>query len=272
MRFLHVDLARCSRCGRCAAVCTYGSIAVEDDGPFCAGERCLACGHCAAVCPTGALEHDKAPSGGDFPPGWRCPAPDDAAMFLRSRHSERCYLPDPVPRATIEKLLDTARYAPTGGNRQGMRFLAIDKKTILRDLVAAIYDWGRGEQAKGTRLGQLMAVLEARHREEERDTVLWDAPCLIIAAPQPGRLVPSPRDSAIFMLLYAQIYAPSLGLGTCWSGLVDAAAAARHPGVMDALRPYGDIEVAGAIMVGYPRYAYHRLVTREPLHLSWADG
>ena len=140
--------------------------------------------------------------------------------------------------------------------------MVMDDRAAFERISTAICGWGKEEQAKGSRLGQLMARFEERYLREGRDTVFWGAPCLIIAYPKPGRFIPSPRDSAIFSLLYAQLYAPALGLGTCWSGLLEAAA--KHPAVLEALRPHEPIAIAGAVMAGYPKHAHPRPVAREP--------
>lgn len=44
---------------------------------------------------------------------------------ILSRHSIRAFLDTPVPRALVEQLLDTARYAPTGGNLQPWHVYAV---------------------------------------------------------------------------------------------------------------------------------------------------
>ena len=47
------------------------------------------------------------------------------AALARSRRSVRGFLPDPVPQALLEQLLETARQAPSGANLQPGRFWAL---------------------------------------------------------------------------------------------------------------------------------------------------
>jgi nitroreductase len=52
----------------------------------------------------------------------------DILTALRSRRSCRAFRPDPVPRALLEKILDVARWAPSGGNLQPWRVIAVAGK------------------------------------------------------------------------------------------------------------------------------------------------
>lgn len=49
----------------------------------------------------------------------------DLLTAIRSRRACRAFLPDPVPREMIETILDTARWAPSGGNLQPWRVIAV---------------------------------------------------------------------------------------------------------------------------------------------------
>lgn len=49
----------------------------------------------------------------------------DVLTALRDRRSCRAFLADPVPRAMVEAILDAARWAPSGGNLQPWRVIAV---------------------------------------------------------------------------------------------------------------------------------------------------
>jgi nitroreductase len=66
----------------------------------------------------------------------------DLIETLRSTGAVRDFHPEPVPDAMLHRLLDTARFAPSGGNRQGWRVIVVkdpEARRGLRDLYLA--DW-----------------------------------------------------------------------------------------------------------------------------------
>jgi nitroreductase len=53
---------------------------------------------------------------------------------LRSTGAVRVFLDTPVPDATVHRLLDTARFAPNGGNRQAWRVVVVKDPSLRRAL------------------------------------------------------------------------------------------------------------------------------------------
>ena len=61
----------------------------------------------------------------------------DLVDTLRSTGAVRAFLREPVPDEVVARVLDTARFAPSGGNRQGWRVIALKDpatRRALRDL------------------------------------------------------------------------------------------------------------------------------------------
>lgn len=77
------------------------------------------------------------------------------------------------------------------------------------------------------------------------------------------------QDNARFSLEYAELYATSLGLGTCWAGFVQLCAGAKYPPMLELMKVKEGVAVVGALMVGFPKYTYKRLVDRNPLQVDW---
>ena len=147
MAFLTIDETRCKQDGICAAECPRQLIIQEDDKSFPrippANEAsCMACGHCVAVCPHGALSV----AGVDIKV---CPeinndlvlSQDQADQFLRSRRSIRCFKDKIMDRGTLEKLIHTARYAPTASNAQNLHWTVIEGRDQLKPLSQATISW-----------------------------------------------------------------------------------------------------------------------------------
>jgi nitroreductase len=61
----------------------------------------------------------------------------DLYEAMRCAPTSRRFKPDPVPREALLRVLDAARFAPSGGNRQGWRVLVVEdpeRRRALRDL------------------------------------------------------------------------------------------------------------------------------------------
>jgi nitroreductase len=59
---------------------------------------------------------------------------DELYEVMRSAPSTRDFTDEPIPREVLERVLDNARYAPSGGNRQGWRVIVITDPDIRRRL------------------------------------------------------------------------------------------------------------------------------------------
>jgi nitroreductase len=69
----------------------------------------------------------------------------DIGLFeaIYTQRAIRSFKPDPIPRETIEKIIEAASKAPSGGNSQPWAFVAVaeqGKKTELAELMRAGFD------------------------------------------------------------------------------------------------------------------------------------
>ncbi len=272
MGLLQVDLEACTRDGICVAVCPIGILVLDAEG----GPRvregsapyCLACGHCVAACPTGALDHARNPLATQQPlPSSPILEADRAHLFLRSRRSIRCYQERPVPRDVLLRLLDIARYAPSGHNSQGISYLVVEGRSavdsVSREVVAWMVQVIREQPEMAGRL-HMPGIVKAWERGQDR--ILRHAPQLIVAhAPETNRAAPV---STMLALEYVELYAPTLGLGTCWAGFAQICAQ-QHQKLPELLTIPTGHGVTGMLMVGYPKFPYYRAPSRDPLDVKW---
>lgn len=272
MSLFTADPERCRRDGVCVAECPVRIIELPDGAraPIVRSELeefCRNCGHCVAVCGQDAVRLATMPTEvlprvrGDWPP-----TTDEVTHFLRARRSIRAYLPRRVPREMLSALVEVASFAPTGSNRQPVRWVMIDEPAEVRRLAGLVAEWMRAGLPKQP---------AAARRNIERFVAQWDAGTDMICRGAPhiiwacaSQENPAWATDCAIALTYLELAAPSFGLGACWGGWLMAAARQWGPlqqalGVPEGLAPHG------AMLIGYPRYRYHRLPLRNAPQIYW---
>jgi len=58
-------------------------------------------------------------------------ATTDFRTVIETTPTCRFYRPDPVPGDVLARVFDATRWAPTGGNRQGVRFVAVRDAAVI---------------------------------------------------------------------------------------------------------------------------------------------
>ncbi|MDU2064845.1 MAG: nitroreductase family protein [Sporomusaceae bacterium] len=272
MDFIRVDQGKCTKCGICSAVCP-GVIGMGDSGPQAIRDLCVGCGQCVAVCPQGAMNNTNAPLESQDRLDENTVLDSGlAAQFLRSRRSVRNYQSRGVSREMISQLLDIARMAPTACNSQGVAYHVVDNQDTLRQISAVIIDWTEHEletpAMAAAKYAPHLAMMVQQYRKEQQDVVLRGAPCLIVATAD-KQFFATGRDNTYLSFAYLQLFAASLGLGTCWGGLFEYCATSGYEPLLKLLNLPQDMKVTSGMMVGYPQYVYQRLVARNPLQVTW---
>ncbi|SFM08082.1 nitroreductase family protein [Pelosinus propionicus] len=265
MGFIEVNQEHCTQCGICADVCPTRVLVMSSNGPEAIGsEVCIACGHCVAVCPQKALDHEKAPLAKqmaltEFP----VLSAQEAQVFLRSRRSIRKYKERSVPHEQLLQLIEIVRFAPTASNSQGVSYIIIENKECIEKLIEVVIEWM--ESQISVHWSFLLHV--KAYREDKKDTIFRGAPHIILATADKG--FPRGRENTVFSLAYLELYATTLGLGSCWAGLFEMCAFSGYKPLLELLKIPAGKEITGTVMVGYPQYKYQRLVDRNPLDVNW---
>jgi len=116
-----IKLEKCNGCGLCVDVCAGNFVEMEEGGyptqSDDAEEICIRCGHCVTVCPSGSFSLRDMPRE-ECPPVRKdlILTPEHCEHFLRYRRSIRDFKKKPVSRDVLTKLIEMARYAPSGGH------------------------------------------------------------------------------------------------------------------------------------------------------------
>ncbi len=273
MNVIQVDKTKCLKDGFCVNVCP-GMIIRQKDKESCpemvpGGETmCIRCGHCVAVCSQGALSHQKVPMDGS-PPILKENriTQEQAAQFLRSRRSIRHFKDKSPDKETIQELIETARYGPTGGNQQLLSWTVFTKKEDVKRIAELTVDWMRSaiadpdQHVMASYLPMMVAAWDAG-----TDVVLRNAPVLVVvSAPE---AIDFGMTDVTIVLSYLELAALPMGLGTCWSGLVQYALLGHEP-----MREFIGLPASHThhfpMMLGYSRYRFHRLPERKQPRIFW---
>jgi nitroreductase len=147
--------------------------------------------------------------------------------LIRSRRTIRQFKPDPIPGEVLKKLVDAARLAPSGANRQPLEFVVVDdedvKKKIFPNLQWAGYIAPRGNPKSGQEPSAYIVVLvNSTIRAKGFE---WDAGASI---------------EHIILTAWEE------GVGSCWIASVDRRRVRKILKVPDSHR------IDSVVALGYP--------------------
>ncbi|GHV44165.1 NAD(P)H nitroreductase [Synergistales bacterium] len=139
---------------------------------------------------------------------------NDVLRTILERRSIRKYKPDGVSKADIETVLQAALHAPTGAGNEPWHFTAITNRGVISDFDARTKD-----AMVNSGVERIEAMGKAPHYR-----VFFDAPAVILICGEkvlrkPGRHLFALADCSAAIQNIA-LAAASIGLGTCWIGLV----------------------------------------------------
>ncbi len=290
-----IDPNRCTSDGLCAIVCPARIIVQTDTAvvpDVIERERCITCGHCVAICHSNAITHSAFPSGSVTPIEFdRVPSPEQVIELLRTRRSVREFRERSVERETLQRIIDGARFAPSGHNSQSTQYLVVLDRAMLRQVTAVTIEYLRFEvgrlnnwflktavalvNRKLVETGQKeLPVFERviRAYEQGADPILQRAPALLVFHAERGTGMAD--VNANLALQNASLVAHSLGVGHFYTGWLIAAC--RVPAsrawirrIPDLLGIPPDNKVHGALALGYPVPRYTNWIERRPARIQW---
>lgn len=209
-----VDKEKCMKCGLCISDCITKCLKFDDEGyPFVEDEkRCLSCQHCFAICPAGAITFE-----GNTPDASESPKFDDILSIIKSRRSIRQFKNEEIDEETFKKLKDMLPYIPTGCNNHKLHFSIVRKKEVMVELKERV-----NKKILSLMNNRVVSPfikhfeIYKKALEEGEDIIFRNAPHMIVVS-SPIEAPCAPTDPVI-ALSYIELYANSLGLGTCWCG------------------------------------------------------
>jgi len=209
----------------------------------------------------------------------------DLIDTLRSTGAIREFRPDPVPDDVVVRILDNARFAPSGGNAQGWHVVVVKDaatRRALRDLyVPGWRDYLAMRQAGLTPWAPVTDTEAERRALRQADAIpdealggfvahLDEVPMMLVLLADLRALAAVDRDfdrytmaggASIYPFAWSILLAARAeGLG----GVMTTMAIRREPEVKGLLGVPDPFVVAGVIFLGHPVHQPRRL-TRRPV-------
>ncbi|MBR5856308.1 MAG: nitroreductase family protein [Bacteroidales bacterium] len=282
---LDIDRAKCIKCGKCVKVCpskifvwnrgnNTASVKVEEP------QNCIKCGHCAAVCQAGAINHSLFPKekvhSVDFS---QMPSPEQVMLLCKARRSNRALTANPVPKETIQKILEAANTAPTASNLQELEYTVVSSPAKITEVIEFVIDYF-SSMVKLLENPLLKPILKPllgngayryvnifrRIREEYskgNDQILRGAKCVIfIHAPKSSRFADADANLAY---QNGSLMAESMGISQIYTGFVCTAAKKGKGRLEEILGIDKNRRIVAGMALGVPEFRYPNYIERGEL-------
>lgn len=193
-------------------------------------------------------------------------------QIMRTNGACRYYKNDPVSDDVLVKVLDSARWAPSGGNRQPLRFIVVrddEKKKTLKDLYLTIWDAFLADINAGEKRYNALPKLlvDASHFANHLDQI----PVLLVVCARLADVEPTDVNlDRLSIVGGASVYpavqnvllaARNAGLGTTLTTILCGA----EGEVKKLLNIPEDISTAAMVAMGWPAQAFPQKLRRRPL-------
>ena len=192
--------------------------------------------------------------------------------LVRNRRSIRNYRKEPLKQEHIDKLMDVARYIPTGSNKQALKYKFITDSDLLPKIATAM----ASKMRIALRLSESFPVklfmkkktkssagrLVDLFYNEGVDTFLRGAPCLLVIYTE-EKYFRIPQWDAGIASTTIDLAAQTLGIGTLMNGYF-VELANRFRSIRKLAQLSSKQSVLTAICLGYPAVRYRKTVYRRP--------
>jgi len=188
----------------------------------------------------------------------------DLVDTLRSTGAVRAFRPDPVSDEVVARVLDAARFAPSGGNRQGWRVIVV-KNTATRRTLRDLYLRGWYEYLAMVAAG-LVPWAPVTDRDAEA-AARAEAPTFAAAgAAGPG--FAETLDSAPVLLLVLADLSALAAVDRDLPRYTFAGGASIYPFVWSLLLA---ARTEGLAVLGRPEHVPRRLARAPVAEFTWVD-
>jgi nitroreductase len=217
----------------------------------------------------------------------------DLREALRTTGAVRSFLPTPVDTDTLRDILEDARFAPSGGNRQAWRVVVVSDPERRRAIADAYLDgWHdyiahllsglipfsplASDEDRATALAA-RAAAEAASRPDGFAENLATVPAMVCILADVALLAATDRDlgrytmtggASIYPFVWSIILAArARGLG----GVITTMATRNEPAVLAQLGADPTLALAAIVALGYPEHQPTKLTRHPVAHFATID-
>lgn len=284
-----IDRELCVSCGKCVEECGH-HVQIQGGGhvdPF--NPLCSDCFHCYTVCPKNAIK----PKNAYGEPLIGAEARNEITeanleSFLAYRRSIRSYQNKELENGIVEKLIDRARYIPSGGNAHSYEFTVLKSDAVkarIRDELIKIYEFRSrilnnpvlrnvaqpfvNKQMRGflkdKNYAERMKDLIKRIKSGD-DPFFYQAPVVIVIHSK--EQIPTPKEDSVLAGYNICLLAQAMGLGTCFVTLAqNAFNSSKKCKELLGLSP--DDQVNAVVILGYPAVQHQRIAPKKAKQINW---
>jgi nitroreductase/NAD-dependent dihydropyrimidine dehydrogenase PreA subunit len=287
-----IDPTICKSDGLCVAVCpnrilqkdSVGNVAFRADRM----DMCFRCGQCMAICTTRAIQVPGLDYERDFFPLPAAPAPESYFDLLASRRAVRVFKDQPVPRELLEKVVEAIQLAPPSFPPHKIALVVVQDPALIKralPLMVDLYDRlvramhnpiarlvvrrSAGAEKYKLLVRHVVPLMERRLPDLKagvEDTITRHAPAMILF--HANRNSENYRTDIAIGMAFGMLAAHALGLGATAIDLVPPAVE-RSPALRELFGIPESDEVAGCVILGFPRYRYQRGIRRPLARVAW---
>lgn len=285
-----IDEDACTKCGKCIRECGHHENSrqlprVDLDNPDCS--RCY---HCYTICPNHAIRFSAERAIPVFSKDLLKEITNDNLLnFLAFRRSIRKFQKKAVDDSLVEKLINNARFIPSGGNAHSYEFTVLkgdsgvtaDLKKELRDVYEKrsmllnnillrniakpfVNSLARGFLRDNGYRVRIKKLVERLDKGE--DVFFRDAPVVVILHSK--AVIPTPKEDCILAGYNITMFAQANGLGSCFVTLAQNAVNASTK-CKRILGLTGDDHIYAVLILGYPAVTHLRSAPKREKTINW---
>ena len=271
MAFFHLDKEKCKRDGICSAICVTGIIKNDEErSPYIDEKdvyKCISCGQCVAFCPHEACYVENLdPKQFSKVDMQSLATPEQLDTFIKTRRSVRNFRKTEVDSATLEKIMDNVRYAPSAKNTHNNRWIITKNREETIKLADLVVEYMQNNLDSMPEKEALHYKLVARAFTKGKDVIMRGAPHLIVSV-LPDDYAWKAEDGNT-ALTYFELSAHAHNIGCVWAGYFTSVARVYKP-LRDALGVQDNEYIAGAQIFGNPVYKTRQITSKKPNNITY---